>query len=159
MEMECPHLTVHRKALIKGIIRPGNGGFPCSIDEFWVFATGAGLHLLIYECCKLQQWSQKGSHSMKWGCIGKDHEITRPTRHRVDEIVASFFLYRNKTISSFSSGKKIIGAFDLNLCQLISTNIGNISKITLFPLRVIEMACNENHDTFLEHPVFSLIWG
>ena len=47
MEMECLHLTSHRKAPVKGIIGPGNGGLPCGIDDLQVLATGAGQHSLI----------------------------------------------------------------------------------------------------------------
>ena len=53
MEMECSHLTVHRKAPVKGLIGPGNGGFPCGIDDPWVLATDADLHSLIYDCWEL----------------------------------------------------------------------------------------------------------
>ena len=52
MDMECLPLTVHRKAPVKGLIRPGNGGFPCGIDDPRVLAvaTDADLYPLIYDC-------------------------------------------------------------------------------------------------------------
>ena len=53
MEMECLPLIVHRKAPIKGLIGPGNGGFPCGIDDPRVLVTDAGLHSLIYDCWEL----------------------------------------------------------------------------------------------------------
>ena len=36
-----------------------------------------------------------------------------------------FSLYQNKTISTFSSVEKTVAAFDLNFCQLKSTNAVN----------------------------------
>ena len=51
MEIESPHLTIHRKAPVKGLIE--NGGFPCGIDDLRVVATDAGLHSLIYDCWEL----------------------------------------------------------------------------------------------------------
>ena len=50
MEMERLHLTIHRKAPMKGLIGPGNGGFQCGSDDLRVLATDAGLHSLTYEC-------------------------------------------------------------------------------------------------------------
>ena len=45
--MEYRYLTVHRKALMKGLTTPENSGFPCSIDGFRGFATDAGESLLL----------------------------------------------------------------------------------------------------------------
>ena len=54
-EMECLHLTVYRKTPKKGLIGPGNVGFPSGIDDLRMFATDAGLHSLIYVCWELCQ--------------------------------------------------------------------------------------------------------
>ena len=53
MEMKCPPLTVQRKALVKGPIGPGNGGFHCGIDDPRVLATHADLYPLIYDCWEM----------------------------------------------------------------------------------------------------------
>ena len=53
MEMECSPLTVHRKAPVRGLIGPGNGGFPCGIDNPRALATDADLHSLIYDCWEM----------------------------------------------------------------------------------------------------------
>ena len=82
---QCPHLTAHRKAPMKGLIGPGNGGFPCTVDGFGYPRPMLFCRRSSYECC---QWSRKCSHSSKWGCTGIDHEIPCHTRSRVDEIVA-----------------------------------------------------------------------
>ena len=54
MEMECPHLRVHRGAPVKGLIEPGNDGLPCGIDELRVLSTDDDLHSLIYDCWELR---------------------------------------------------------------------------------------------------------
>ena len=97
------------------------------------------------ECWELCQWSRNGSQSWKWGCTGKDHEIPCHSRCRVDGIVAtvSFSANQNKTILTFPSGEKTIAAFDLNFCQIKSTNVGNnMSKAQSFRSIIVEMVCD-----------------
>ena len=50
MEMEGTPLRVHRKAPAKVLIGPGNGGFPCSINDPRVLSTDDDLLSLIYGC-------------------------------------------------------------------------------------------------------------
>ena len=83
MEMECPHLKVHRKAPIKGFIGPGNGGFPCGIHALRVLATDAGLHSLLL----LGTVHGNVSHSQKWGSTGKRSRDSMPHCRRVENIV------------------------------------------------------------------------
>ena len=47
--MECPHLRGYRKVPAKGLIRPGNDGFPCGIDDPRVLSADDDLHSLIYD--------------------------------------------------------------------------------------------------------------
>ena len=53
MEMGCPHLTVHRKALVRGLIGSDNDGLPRGIDDPRVLAADAVLLSLIYDCWEL----------------------------------------------------------------------------------------------------------
>ena len=65
MGMECPHLTVHKKAPVNVLIRPGNVGLTCGIDDLPALATDAGLHSAIDERWELCQWSRNDSHFWK----------------------------------------------------------------------------------------------
>ena len=53
MEMECPPLRAHKKAPVKGVIGPGNGGFPCGIYDPRMPATDDDQPSLIYDCWEL----------------------------------------------------------------------------------------------------------
>ena len=48
--MECPHLTVHRKAPMKGLIGPWQERIPCATDGPRVLATDTDLSSLILGC-------------------------------------------------------------------------------------------------------------
>ena len=54
--IEMEHLTVHRIALMSGLIGPRNGRVPCIIDCLWVLADDADLpSMILYECGELSQ--------------------------------------------------------------------------------------------------------
>ena len=81
MEMECPHLTVYRKAPMKSLIVPENGGLPCGIDVFQVLPTeewSVVANLMSWEMC---WWSWKGSHTSQWVCTWADNVITYRTHN------------------------------------------------------------------------------
>ena len=76
---------------------------------------------------------------------GIDHEIPCHTRLRFDEILATVCpcTYQNEAIFTFFSGEKTIAAFDLNLCQIKSTNVGNnTSKAPSILSIILEMTCD-----------------
>ena len=49
MAMECPFFDGLQKSADDGTHQPGNGGFPCGIDDLRQFVTGTGLPSLILE--------------------------------------------------------------------------------------------------------------
>ena len=138
MEIECSFLTVNRKAPVKRLISPGNGGSPCGIDDFRVHATDAGLHSLICDCWKLCQWSEIPGNV---DALLKDQKFHVKSPQSRRDCGYHLFSFQNKTILTYSSGEKTIAAFGLNFCQLKSTNFGNnMSNVQSFPSIIVGMA-------------------
>ena len=62
------------------------------------------------------------------------------------------FSCQTKTVSIFS-GEETIAVVDLNLYQPESTNMWDgMSKVQPSMSKFVRMACDQNTDTFLEHP-------
>ena len=53
-----------------------------------------------------------------------------------------------KTTSIFSSGEKIIAAFDLNFCRIKRTNVANMSKVQSCLTVIVGMVRDKNRNTF-----------
>ena len=106
MEMECPHLTYHRKAPVKGIIGPGKGGLPCGIDDLRVLARCWSAFADFMSVGNCASGLKMGHNPGNEDAPGKSMRCHDTLAAESTRLWLRLFSPKSKTMSTFSSDEK-----------------------------------------------------